>query len=154
MMRASTERQLCTPGNRRSKSRPPPATTCSCIKNATSLAQSGPLQDVPGSGMPHPRSAPCHRTRHLYRSLDGRLSFHRDTTRCASSIFDYKCAGSCIENSTCNRHQIGFRSQSEGPTKIILRLLQLRATRKPCIPDIEEPPVADSVRGKSGFRFP
>ena len=64
---------------------PGPGDDLQLHQNATSLAQSGPLQDVPGSGMPHPRSAPCHRTRHLYRSLDGRL----ETTKAQRDVLHH-----------------------------------------------------------------
>ena len=111
------------------KSRPPPApATLHPGHNATSLARSGALQGVPCTGIPKSRHDPRHQTRRLYRSLGGRLETTRAQLDAPHYFFDYKCAGSCIENSRSDRHQNSFGSQSEGLTKIIFRLLQLRAS--------------------------
>ena len=49
------------------------------------------------------------------------------TTRCPSSFLSYICTIFCIGNTRSDRHQNSFGSQSEGLTKIIFRLLKLRA---------------------------
>ena len=85
------------------------------------------LSCVPGMRIPDSRHEPLHRRRRLYRSLGGRLETTRAQLDAPHYFFDYKCAGSCIENSRSDRHQISFRSQSEWLTKIILRLLKLCA---------------------------
>jgi len=59
-------------------------------KNATSPAQSGPLQDFPGADIPPSRRATRPRRRRLYRSLDGRLETtktQRDALHQFSNIY-------------------------------------------------------------------
>ena len=112
------------------------------------------LSCVPGMRIPDSRHEPLHRRRRLYRSLGGRLETTRAQLDAPHYFFDYKCAGSCIENSRSDRHQISSRSQSEWLTKIILRLLKLCAPGSQASLYIEALPVADSVRKKFGVRFP
>ena len=88
-----------------------PPRTVRSEQKPSSAARSGPLQDVPGAGIPHSRRAPYPRRHRLYRSLDGLLGRHKDTTRRATLFWRHKCADFRIDIAGSNRHQIGFAGQ-------------------------------------------